>query len=480
MGMTNEIASREYIQRKARIELASHDFFRYCNLTAPDFYKADRQYLIDLAKDLQDFYKNDEDDVLIINIGPRHGKSRTAGKFVEWVLGNNKNKKIMTGSYNETLSTTFSKSVRNAISEVKADENIVVFNDIFENTRIRRGDGAMNLWGLEGGHQNYLATSPGGTATGFGADIIIVDDLIKNAEEANNSRVLDMHWDWFTNTMLSRLESGGKIILIMTRWHSKDLAGRALKELPELGFKVRHVNLKTHLGEGVMLCDDVLNYEEYVRKTKAMSPEIASANYQQEPIDLKGRLYNLGFKTYTRRPTFKRVESYTDTADTGNDYLATYIYGVTFDNEAYILDVIFTKAPMEETEPLVAKKLHEHEVNNAYVESNNGGRGYARAVERILKETYQTNKTKIVWFHQSKNKIARILTSATWVMDHIYFPEGWENRWPELSESLNSYQREGKNVHDDAEDAITGIAEMISKPPSIQVLTPKNLTRRRR
>lgn len=480
MGMTNEIASREYIQRKARIELASHDFFRYCNLTAPDFYKADRQYLIDLAKDLQNFYKNDEDDVLIINIGPRHGKSRTAGKFVEWVLGNNKNKKIMTGSYNETLSTTFSKSVRNAISEVKADENIVVFNDIFENTHIRRGDGAMNLWGLEGGHQNYLATSPGGTATGFGADIIIVDDLIKNAEEANNSRVLDMHWDWFTNTMLSRLESGGKIILIMTRWHSKDLAGRALKELPELGFKVRHVNLKTHLGNGVMLCDDVLTYEEYVRKTKAMSPEIASANYQQEPIDLKGRLYNLGFKTYTRRPTFKRVESYTDTADTGNDYLATYIYGVTFDNEAYILDVIFTKAPMEETEPLLAEKLHEHEVNIAYVESNNGGRGYARAVERILKEQYQTNKTKIIWFHQSKNKIARILTNATWVMDHIYFPEGWENRWPELSESLNSYQREGKNEHDDAEDAITGIAEMISKPPSIQILTPKNLTRRRR
>ena len=65
-------------------------------------------------------------------------------------------------------------------------------------------------------------------------------------------------------------------------------------------------------------------------------------------------------------------------------------------------------------------------------------------------------------------------------MDRIYFPEGWENRWPELSESLNGYQREGKNEHDDAEDAITGIAEMISKPPSIQVLTPKNLTKRRR
>ena len=114
------------------------------------------------------------------------------------------------------------------------------------------------------------------------------------------------------------------------------------------------------------------------------------------------------------------------------------------------------------------------------MESNNGGRGHARAVERILKEQYQSNRTKIVWFHQSKNKIARILTNATWVMDHIYFPDGWENRWHDLSESLNSYQLEGTNEHDDAEDAITGIAEMISKPPSIQILTPKNLTRRRR
>ena len=104
--MTNLGLTKEYIKRKARIALAPNDFFRYCNLTAPDFYKADRQYLIDLAAEMQGFYESSDDDVLIINIGPRHGKSRTAGKFVEWVLGKNKNKKIMTGSYNETLSTT--------------------------------------------------------------------------------------------------------------------------------------------------------------------------------------------------------------------------------------------------------------------------------------------------------------------------------------------------------------------------------------
>ena len=145
----------------------------------------------------------------------------------------------MTGSYNETLSTTFSKGVRNAIQEIKADEGRIVFSDVFPGVEIKSGDGAMNLWSLNGGYNNYLATSPTGTATGFGADIIIIDDLIKNAEEANNAMVLEKHWDWFTNTMLSRLETGGKIIIIMTRWHSNDLAGKALKELPQSGYKVK-------------------------------------------------------------------------------------------------------------------------------------------------------------------------------------------------------------------------------------------------
>ncbi len=133
---------------------------------------------------MQEFIYDSDDDVLVINEPPRHGKSRTASKFVEWLLGNDTRKKIMTGSYNETLSTTFSKSVRNTIQEIKADENRVVFSDVFPGVEIKSGDGAMNLWSLTGGYNNYLATSPTGTATGFGADIIIIDDLIKNAEEA--------------------------------------------------------------------------------------------------------------------------------------------------------------------------------------------------------------------------------------------------------------------------------------------------------
>ena len=112
---------KNLIMLEAKKELARREFFYFCHLSAPSFYKTDRKFLVRLCNEMQSFYESDE-DALIINLPPRHGKSRTASMFVEWVLGRNQSEKIMTGSYNETLSTTFSKTVRNAIQEEKADE----------------------------------------------------------------------------------------------------------------------------------------------------------------------------------------------------------------------------------------------------------------------------------------------------------------------------------------------------------------------
>lgn len=462
---------RETIIRGAQIELARREFFFYCNLKAPDFYKEDRKYLVELCNDFQDFIQSDN-EVMIVNEPPRHGKSRTAGLLVEWVLGKDQSQKIMTGSYNETLSTMFSKNVRNDIQEVKADESKVVFSDVFPGVQIKQGDGAMNLWSLEGGYNNYLATSPTGTATGFGASLLIIDDLIKNAEEANNELIKEKHWSWFTDTMLSRLEECGKIIIIMTRWASDDLAGRALQHFKEAGAKVRHICMKALINPETheMLCPEVLSYKSYQGKIKAMGADIASANYQQEPIDLKGKLYT-AFKTYSGAlPQFKEIRNYTDTADTGDDYLCSINYGVTFANEAYILDVLYTKAPMEDTEPATAKMLYNGQVNVARIESNNGGRGFARNVKRILEQEFGSNFTTIKWFTQSSNKDARIYSNSSWVMQHIYYPEDWKNRWPEYYNAMNKYQREGKNKHDDGPDATTGIAENCAKGRGIKVL----------
>ena len=442
----------------ANIELSKRFFFDYCNLMMPKFYKRDRKYLLEVCNEFQSFLNDDEHDVLVLNMPPRHGKSLTLSKFVEWVLGNDHTKKIMTGSYNETLSTVFAKNVRDTIQENKADITRVVYSDVFD-AKIKYGDAKMNLWSLEDGYNNYLATSPTGTATGFGADIIIIDDVIKNAEEANNAMVLDKHWDWFVNTMLSRLESGGKIIINMTRWHSEDLAGRALRELPRTGYRVKHINFRAHDEKtDTMLCEEVLSIMDYKRKVLTMGSDIASANYQQKPIDIKGRLYG-EFKTYNTRSEYRKIWHYCDTADTGKDYLCSIVWGETSEGFMDVLDVIYTQKPMEYTETAVADQLVNNKVNSSRIERNNGGRSFARSVRDKIQGKVSCS---IDDFYQSTNKESRIYSNSHWIEQYVRFPHDWRTRFPEYYQAMITYQKTGKNKHDDAPDATTGIAETMA------------------
>lgn len=451
---------KETLKLYAHRELSRREFWEYCKFTSPDFYKEERHFLKEFANLLQWFIEEAEQQIMVVNLPPRHGKSRTSTKFVQWLFGKyGHTVKVMTGSYNETLSGTFAKQVRDCIAEAPTP-GITVFNDIFPDTKIKYGEASASMWALEGSTQkNYLATSPSGTATGFGCNIMIIDDLIKNVEEAYNANTLTKLRDWFTNTMLSRTENGFKIIIIMTRWCNDDLAGFVLSEYDN----VVHVNYKAVQADGSMLCEDILSRKDYELKTKNMNKDIVLANYQQEPIDVKGRLYT-AFKTYTEipkdssgNPLFRYILNYTDTADEGSDFLCSIVYGM-YNDDYYILDVLYTKESMEITEPATAQMLTRHKVGCAIIESNNGGRGFARNVERECRNA-GNNHTIIKWFHQSKNKVARILSNSTSVMNNIYFPVNWEDRFPDFAKALRKYQREGKNPHDDAPDALTGVYE---------------------
>jgi predicted phage terminase large subunit-like protein len=442
------------------MELARRSLWEYCKFTAPDFYTEDRHFLKDLANKLQWFLEEAKEQIMVVNMPPRHGKSRTATNTVKWLFGvRGKDIKVMTGSYNETLSSTFAKQVRDGIAE-KPTAGVTVYNDIFPNTRIKYGEASAQKWALEGSQvANYLATSPTGTATGFGCNIMIIDDVIKNAEEAYNANTLEKLKTWFTDTMLSRTENGFKLIVIMTRWSSDDLAGFILENYKD----VVHVNYKAVQDDGSMLCPEILSREDYDLKTKNMNRDIIAANYQQEPLDIKGRLYS-GFKTYTELPTDENGNSllryllnYTDTADVGSDYLCSICYGM-YEGSYYILDVLYTKDAMEITEPATAEMLTRNHIGCAIIESNNGGRGFARNVDRECK-AIGNRHINVKWFTQSKNKIARILSNSTSVMNNLYFPVNWEDRWPEFARALKKYQREGKNDHDDAPDALTGVYE---------------------
>lgn len=462
--------NKELIKHYARIELSRREFWQYCKFTSPDFYTEERHFLNDLADKLQWFVEEATEQIMVVNMPPRHGKSRTATKFVQWLFGKyGSDIKVMTGSYNETLSSTFAKQVRDCIAE-KPTLGVTVYNDIFPNTKIKYGEASAAKWALEGSLQaNYLATSPTGTATGFGCNIMIIDDVIKNAEEAYNANTLQRLKSWFTDTMLSRTENGFKLIVIMTRWSNDDLAGFILANYKN----VVHINYKAVQDDGTMLCPEILSRADFELKTQNMNKDIVAANYQQEPIDIKGRLYS-SFKTYKEipkddsgKPLFDYILNYTDTADEGSDFLCSICYGVYADC-SYILDVYYTKDSMEITEPETAKMLTRHNVGCAIIESNNGGRGFARNVERECRNLGNSH-TAIKWFHQSSNKVARILSNSTSVMNNVYFPINWQDRWADFARDIMKYQREGKNAHDDAPDALTGVYEN-PKPKGITKL----------
>jgi predicted phage terminase large subunit-like protein len=214
------------------------------------------------------------------------------------------------------------------------------------------------------------------------------------------------------------------------------------------------------LETGKMLCADLLSQESYNDIAKGMMKEIFMANYHQKPMDVEGRLYK-SLKTYTGIPKGK-VKSYTDTADEGNCYLCSIVF-VEIDKEAFVIDVLYTGAGMEVTEPQTAELFFRNKCNEAKIESNNGGKGFARAVEKELKDKYKSNYTVIKWFHQAENKVARIKTNSAWVQEHIYFPADWHIRWPEFYRDVTTFNIDGKGQKADAPDVLTGIAEMTGK-----------------
>ncbi|WP_368653756.1 phage terminase large subunit [Ornithinibacillus sp. 4-3] len=485
---------------RSRALISRESFWVFCKTMASDFYKDERWYLKLYAMTLEALYEKrltktyfheiaesiapdwfmDEfewDNIpdreepfvkLLINIPPRHGKSRTLILFCQWILGKSQDNKIITASYNEDLATDFSRYTRDGISEEKTSLTGFVYSDIFPMVKIKRGDSSYRQWSLEGKHFSYKGAGLGGSVTGKGGNVLIVDDPVKNAEEAYNERMLDKQWLWYTGTFLSRLEESGDRpieIVNMTRWSKKDLCGRILDGKGKREWFTLKIEVKSKTT-GEMLCEDLLTRHRYDYFKDEMEEGVFWANYHQKTIDQRGRLYK-SFKVYTELPKdehgkllFERIFSYTDTADQGDDYLCTLVVGE-YQGYAYVLDVMYTKAGMEETEPETARQLEENNVNLAIFESNNGGEGYARNVRREIKELNSNSGVIIRSFHQSKNKRARIISNSSFLMKRMMFPIDWKSRWPEYYQAMNEYQREGNNAHDDAPDASTGIVEVL-------------------
>ena len=474
MATLNKKQKIEYMMllRQNKIRLSRQSLWHFCQAIHPEFYLDDRNHLKILCQALQDLYedklKNKDGKIykkLIINIPPRHGKSRTLINFCMWALGKNKKNRILTGSYNDDTAQEFSRYTRDGIELKKTFPYEIDYSDIFPDSIMSKDNASYGKWALEGEFFNYKGSGIGGSITGKGANIAIIDDPVKDFETAVNHFALEKIYNWYTGTFLSRKEEGCIEIINMSRWAKGDLAGRVLEEADASDYYV--ITMPVYDKEtDKMLCPSILSKESLKEKQK--NKFTYRANYFQTPIDLEGSLYK-NLKTYEDLPkdengkiAIERIIFYGDTADQGSDYFCGIAAGE-YKKELYLIGVYLTLEGMEITEPTTAKFMIDNKVDYSEIESNSGGRGFARAVQRILLNTYKTRKPVIKWFHQSKNKKSRIIGSSSYVMEHVYFPKHWATMWPTFFELINTYSKEGKNKYDDPEDALTGLVEMIGK-----------------
>ncbi len=474
----------------ARILLARMDFWSFCKLLCPSFYKDNgkREYLKRLCNDLQEWWESDC-KYLIINLPPQMGKSLTIRYFILWLIGKLGNAiHVMYSCYNMNLSTRTSKNVRDDILTHKTSEHTIVFRDIFPNIKLKKDSRRKDYWILEDGFDNFLATSPGGPATGFGATLQIYDDIIRDYAGAINQNEKDANWnEWYLGTMQSRLREGRQVF-IMTRWATDDFSGRIIDQCQRLGIPYKHICYTLEQPNGELLCEDVISRDRYYVLKNTLPEDVFESNYNQKPVDMKNRLYtrfnfyvkeeekenflrdsdasdytikNMSFIDYKR---FEAIGAFCDSADTGEDFLAMLVFGV-YKEKIYILDMLYTQAAMEYTEVLAADMLDKWKVDTCKVESNNGGRGWARNVDRILRENYDNDITTIETFPQTQRKMTRILHESSNVMRYVYFPYNWNFEKTNISiiegmKHLTRFVRIGKNDHDDIEDAISGVCEM--------------------
>lgn len=418
---------------------------------------------------------------LIINIAPRYGKTEVAVKnFIAMGLGINPAARFIHLSYSGNLAVDNSVAIKDII-------NSEPYRQVFQ-TRIKYGSDTKAKWETAQGGGVY-ATSTLGQITGFGAgavDVIgepykfsgaiVIDDPIK-PEDALSDVEREKVNRRFETTIRNRVNSRSTpIIIIMQRLHENDLCGY-LQSIEPGEWEVLSIPCLDTDAEGNerALWEFKHNVAE-LHKIEQANSYVFETQYMQDPKPIEGLMYGT-LRTYSELPKEKGLrKNYTDTADTGADFLCSICYYET-KTAMYITDVLYTDKSMEYTEPKTAEMLVLNETQRVKIEANNGGRGFARNVEKNVRQ-YEGKVARRMTFRtftQTANKQVRIFTRSAEVQNLIYFPEGWELKWAQFANAVKSHRKEGKNLHDDAPDVLTGMCEDFRKAP--EQFTPEQLQR---
>jgi len=425
---------------------------------------------------------------LIVTMPPQHGKSEgSSRKLPAFVLGLNPDKKVCIASYAATIAQDFNRDVQRIMD---SEEYREIFPDTFLN-----GSGGQtfnnvyvrntNVIEMVGRKGSLRVVGTGGALTSKSVDMLVMDDLYKDYEEGNSPIVREKTWNWYTSVARSRLDNEGQELMVFTRWNEDDTIGRLedietvievtrynqLENIPKgawikINFEAIKTGQPTEIDPrepGTSLWENKHNLDGLIEKKKLDKIQF-DCLYQGAPNSKEGKLYQ-EFKTYKTVQEYGITigkGNYTDTADEGDDMLCSISYdkvrGKGTDGKpfTYILvtDMVYTDEPIEKTTESVPMLLERTGTRYANIESNNGGKSFALMVRK------KTPRTKIDWFHQSKNKESRILTNAVLVNNHIIMPFDWETRFPLFYKAVNDFKRKFEaNAHDDAPDTLTGIIE---------------------
>lgn len=369
---------------------------------------------------------------VIVTMPPRHGKSERVSKtFPAWHLGRHPHDEIIVSSYSVDLSRGFSRLARQAVVDSK---------DVFDGVELDPNNAGAESWGILGTRGGLHAAGVGGPITGKGARIAIIDDPLKNAEEANSQTMRDKVWEWYQSTLYTRLTPDGAIIVVMTRWHEDDLVGRLLaKEAAE-------IKDGSHVGERWTVIDypaiaepgDRLGRavgealwpqrgfdEAWAKVTKSnVGSYVWNALYQQRPSAAEGAMLKREWwKYYDFDPKLKQWDEMAQSWDCtfkdsdGSDYVVGQVWGRIGANK-YLLDQWRARADINATmQAIINMTAKWPKARAKYIEDKANG----PAIIQLLKARIGG----IIAVNPEGGKIARVSAVAPEIeAGNVYLPEG--------------------------------------------------------
>jgi predicted phage terminase large subunit-like protein len=289
------------MNQKEILQLGRIDLINFSILTDPR-YKPNWHHL--LIADYLERVEKGEIKRLIIEMPPRSGKSQLASiNFPAYYLGRNPDKEIITSSYSGDLASDFGQKTRDLVRDQ-------VYQGIFPEIKLKEDTQAKNKWMTEQ-KGSYISTGVGGALTGRGANILLLDDVVKNSEDANSETMREKTWQWFISTAYTRLAPNGAVVLIMTRWHQDDLAGRiqemdennewTVLSLPEIAEQDEEWDIKGvkyTRKQGEVLWQDRYPLEEVLKIKNQIGIYQFSCLYQQNPVNTENQVFKKEWFTY--------------------------------------------------------------------------------------------------------------------------------------------------------------------------------------